>query len=129
MKCENCGAEVPEVSRFCLSCGKEIPPPKKVESPQQQDPDPNGYAMICFALSFMMFFFALVPIVLGLWIGAVIMAAAGIVLVLVGFLIFRTGKKHIEKMEDEPVVKLKCRYCGSLNDEAALRCEACGATL
>ena len=129
MKCQNCGAEVPEVSRFCLSCGREIPPPQKVEVPEQHDPDPSGHAMLCFALSFMLFFFALVPILLGLWIGALMMFSVGIIPLIIGFLIIRSGKRPVEKIEEKPVVKLKCHYCGSLNDQSSLRCEACGATL
>jgi ribosomal protein L37E len=26
-------------------------------------------------------------------------------------------------------IRLKCRYCGSLNDEHAERCSSCGASL
>ncbi len=26
-------------------------------------------------------------------------------------------------------IKVRCRYCGSLNDEEAVKCDSCGATL
>ena len=133
MKCQNCGAEIPDVSRFCLSCGKEVPPPKtlpKQDAAQKTtDPDSSGHAMLCFALSFMMFFMTFVPIFLGLWTGAVLLAGIGVFLVLVGLLILRMGRKQVEKVQEQALIKLKCRYCGSLNAADALRCGTCGATL
>jgi len=133
LKCQACGAEIPDVSRFCLSCGKEVPPPKSVPAEERKpavpDPDPNGHAMICFALSFMMFFMTLVPIFLGLWAGAGILAGIGVFLVLVGCLILRSGRRQAEEIRESALVKVKCRYCGSLNAPDALRCCSCGATL
>lgn len=133
MRCVNCGAEIPDVSRFCLSCGKEIPPPKSVPKEQvaqkTQDPDPSGHAMICFGLAFMMFFMTFLPIFLGLWIGAAMLAAIGVFLVLMGYLILRSGRKEVLMMQEKAAVKVKCRYCGSLNAPDALKCETCGATL
>lgn len=31
--------------------------------------------------------------------------------------------------EIKSTIKVRCRYCGTLNDEGATNCEACGATL
>jgi len=38
---------------------------------------------------------------------------------------------HTEKtiIERETVVKVKCRYCGGLNDYSRMKCESCGANL
>jgi len=129
MKCPNCGADIPEISRFCLSCGKEIPAPKQVPPQQQSDPDPNGYAMLLFGLSFMMFFFSLAPIFMGLWLGALLMSGIGCLLVATGIYLLRSNKEQIEKMREEAAVKVKCRYCGGLNEQSALRCGSCGAAL
>lgn len=129
MKCPHCGAEIPDVSRFCLSCGKETPPPKQVTPQTESNPDPSGHAMLLFALSFMMFFFMLVPIFMGVLLGAVLMAGIGCVLILAGVFVLRSNRKHIEKIAEEKIIKVKCRYCGSLNDPDALRCISCGATL
>ncbi len=138
MKCQNCGADIPDVSRFCLSCGKEIPPPMVVpvqgqQSPEPQapepDPDPNGYSMLLFGLSFMMFFFALAPLFLGLWIGAAMMMGVGLVLVAVGYNMLRSNRREIAKKQELASAKIKCRYCGTLNDQQAQRCDACGAGL
>src|SRR4030067_289130 len=115
MNCPNCGAETPDVPRFCLSCGKAVPPPKQVSVQQQADADPSVHAMMLFGLSFMMFFFALVPIFMGLWIGAVLMAVIGMSLVGAGVYVLRSNRQHIEKAQMEAAVKIRCRYCGMLN--------------
>lgn len=128
MRCPNCGADIPDISRFCLSCGKEVPPPKQLPI-QEDDSDSLGIAMLLVALSFMIFFFMIVPIFLGLWIGAGLMAGIGCVLVVAGVYVFRSNKKHVEKMRELKNAKIKCRYCGSLNEQTALKCDSCGATL
>ncbi len=128
MKCPNCGADIPDISRFCLSCGKEVPPPKQLPA-DDDDSDSLGITMLLVALSFMMFFFMLVPIILGLWIGAGLMAGIGCALVLAGVYVFRSNKKHVERMQERRNAKVKCRYCGSLNEQTALKCDSCGATL
>jgi len=96
-----------------------------------------------FALSFMLFFFSLVPIIMALWVGAILMDAVGLALVIVAFLNLNASRKHQEKVAEEmekaaehmqkaaeeSLVKIKCRYCGAINDRSALKCESCGATL
>ena len=130
VKCSNCGAEVPEVSRFCLSCGKEIPPPKKADAPEADEDNINVPSIVLFMLAFMIFFFAILPIVLGSWIGAALMMGVGVILVIVGFLMWRASRKPVVQKEPErPKVKIKCRYCGTLHNEDATRCVSCGATL
>jgi len=93
------------------------------------DPDPNGFAMLFFGLAFMIFFFSIVPIVLGLWIGAIVMAVVGLALVGIGLHMIRTNKRAIETAKQEAMAKIKCRYCGSLNDQKMERCSSCGADL
>jgi hypothetical protein len=129
LKCPDCGAEIPDVSRFCLSCGKSIPAPKEVPAQQNEDPDPNGFSMILVALSFMLFFFAIVPVIFRLWIGAGLMIGAGIVMVVVAVMMIRSNKKEIEKEHEEASIRVKCQYCGTLNTQTAERCDSCGATL
>lgn len=129
MRCANCGADIPDVSRYCLSCGKEVPPPKQATAPPPVDPDPNGYSMLLFGLAFMMFFFALAPIFLGLWIGAGLMMSVGLALVLIGYMMLRSNKREIADAREEATVRVKCRYCGMLNGKDEERCGSCGATL
>jgi hypothetical protein len=85
--------------------------------------------MLLFGLAFMMFFFALAPMFLGLWIGACLMMAVGLVLILVGYMMLRANKLEIDEVRKEAIVKVKCRYCGMLNDTDDDRCASCGATL
>jgi len=129
LKCTHCGAEIPDVSRFCLSCGKDVPPPKQVTEHIDSNPDPDGHAMLLFALSFMVFFFMLVPIFMGILLGAALMAGIGCVMIAAGVFVLRSNRKHIEKIAEEKAIKVKCRYCGSLNDQDELKCGSCGATL
>ena len=129
LKCPDCFAEIPDVSRFCLSCGKPIPPPRGVVVEPQTDPDPQGLAMLLFGLSFMMFFFSLAPMFLGLWIGVAALVAAGLAMVTAGYFIIRSGRKEIERRREMVSAKTKCSYCGVLNDQTASKCEGCGAAL
>lgn len=129
MKCPGCGAEIPDVSRFCLSCGKEVPPPKQLPPQEEDDSASQAIAILLLMLAFMVFFFMLVPILLGILIGVGIMAALGCVLALAGVYVFRSNKKRLEKIREQKAAKVKCMYCGSLNERTALKCESCGATL
>lgn len=85
--------------------------------------------MLLFGLAFMIFFFAIVPIILGLWIGAALMMAVGLVLVIVGYRMVKSNKAEIEERRQEASIRIKCRYCGSLNGQESDRCGSCGATL
>lgn len=142
LRCPNCGADIPDDSRFCLGCGKEMPG-KSLPEQAPEDSEPSVSSMMLFALSFMIFFFAIVPIILGSWEGGCLMIAAGVVLVIIAFLNLNASRKHAEKIAEQREraaermqraaelanVKIKCRYCGALNDRSALKCESCGATL
>jgi uncharacterized membrane protein len=83
------------------------------------------------------------------------MSAMGVVVILVGFLLIALSffvhkhedeeevarletveeekKEQVEEIakaiKDQIAVKIRCRYCGSLNDESANKCESCGAAL
>lgn len=129
MKCTDCGADIPEVSRFCLSCGKAVPPPKQVTTQPEDETETNILSIILFMFAFMIFFFSLVPIFLGSWIGALIMGGIGLVLVVVGYLMYRSNKKQAQRAREEAAIKIKCRYCGSLNNQEDIKCISCGATL
>ncbi|MEM4264611.1 MAG: zinc ribbon domain-containing protein [Thermoplasmata archaeon] len=141
VKCLNCGAEIPGDSRYCLRCGIEVP--GKAIPQHVPDPDKNPQSMILFALSFAMFFFSLIPIIMGYWDGALLMVGAGVVLIIIAFLNMNASRRHAEiiaermertaermqKAAAEMNAQLKCPYCGALNPRSALRCGNCGATL
>lgn len=141
MKCLNCGAEIPDASRYCLSCGMEVP--GKAIPQHVPDPERNMNSFVLFALAFAMFFFSLVPMILGSMDGALLLIAAGIVLAVIALLNINASRKHAEKVAEqlektaermqkaaaEANARLKCRYCGALNDRNAPRCVNCGGTL
>ena len=141
MKCLNCGAEIPEASRYCLSCGIEVP--GKAIPQRVPDPERNPQSFVLFALGFAMFFFSFIPIILGSWEGAALLVAAGIVMLIIAFLNINASRKHAEKVAEqlertaermqkaaaEQTARIKCRYCGALNDRNALRCANCGSTM
>lgn|GEM_PF-4800418 len=39
------------------------------------------------------------------------------------------GRVEREKVIERQVVRIKCRYCGALNDDIRRTCESCGANL
>jgi hypothetical protein len=141
MKCNNCGTELPEASRFCLRCGKET----VWEAPSKEDDGSNFniFSIMLFALAFMLFFFSMIPMFLDSWEGAVLMDSVGVVVVIIAFINLWSTRRQAEraaerreqaaermlKAQQEAMAKLKCRYCGALNDHSALKCETCGATL
>ena len=141
MKCSNCGIEVPDTSRFCLGCGKDIT--GKAPPQGEEDSSFNIYSMLLLSISFMMFFFSLIPLFIGEWVGAVLMDSVGVLMVVVALINIWSSRKHAEKLAQQrqeaeermqkareaALAKIKCRYCGGLNDHSALKCETCGATL
>ncbi len=141
MKCLNCGAEIPEASRYCLSCG--MPVPGKAIPQHVPDTERNPNTFVLFALAFALFFFSFIPIMLGSMEGAALLVLAGIVLAVIALVNVNASRKHAEKVAEqlertaermqkaaaEANARLKCRYCGALNDRNAVRCVNCGGTL
>ena len=143
MNCPSCEAEIPDASKYCLSCGKEVLPGDDVKIKLEPTPDPSGFAMMCFAFSIMFFFFAFIPAIFGFWPGVYAMVGAGILLLVLRFFLVRSYKREYEKKKAEVqarraeiakrreqlLAKVKCRYCGCLNDQRAESCNDCGAPL
>ena len=141
MKCTNCGVEIPESSRFCLKCGEEI---RDGERPSKsREHEFNLPSMMLFALAFMMFFFSILPMFLGYIEGMLFMDAVGVGILVVALVNLWLSRRHEEreaeledkaeerrqKAREQAMAKIKCRYCGALNERTALKCESCGATL
>ncbi len=132
LKCPSCQSDIPDESRFCLKCGKEVAPaPAPAQAPPPEDDGSEVFAMMCMAFAFMLFFFSLAPFFMGIWIAGLAMLCVGVVLMLAGYRMIRVSKReHIEMIEKKAVkIKVKCRYCDSLNDEDSEKCRSCGATL
>jgi hypothetical protein len=129
LKCRFCSADIPDESRFCLKCGKDVNPQSAQQMPSDQDEDSTMFAMMCMAFAFMMFFFSLAPFFMGVWIAGVGMLTVGVVLMLAGYRMIRVSRRdRLERLERQ-AVKVKCRYCGSLNGQHDARCKSCGANL
>lgn len=131
LKCPSCSSEIPDESRFCLKCGKDVATPAAPAAEPQTDDGSEMFAMMCMAFAFMLFFFSLAPFFMGIWIAGVAMLGVGVILMLAGYRMIRVSKRERMAMAEKKAtkIKLKCRYCGSLNDEHAERCESCGAGL
>lgn len=135
MNCPACKSEISDNSTFCPSCGR----PFKEEGLDMILP-PEGSkteerATIYLMLAIMALFFGcflLIPgyfVGLGLVIVAGCLIVAGIVFLAARYCILRRYAKGVEKFRKEAAVRVRCRYCGALNPDAARRCESCGATL
>lgn len=141
MKCAKCGTEIPEASRFCLSCGEAMSEDAKRDSSDDSEFNPSSILLI--ALAFMMFFFSLVPMFLGYLDGMIIMDVVGVAILVFAVINLWMSRRHEEreaelrdkaaerilKAKIEAEARVKCRYCGAPNDRTSVRCEACGATL
>ena len=125
MFCPSCGYDIPEGSRFCLKCGKGL----GAEAQPQEDDSSEMFAMLCMAFAFMMFFFSLAPFFLGIWVAGVAMLAVGVVLMLAGYRMIRTSRKERAEAVQRSNVRIRCTYCGTLNEESDERCDSCGASL
>ncbi len=125
MKCPACGSGIPEDSRFCLKCGKDLSP--RAQLPK--DEGPELFALMCMGIAFMMFFFSLVPFLMGIWIAGLAMITVGIVLMFAGYRMIRASRRDEVTIIQQRTVRIRCRYCGTLNEERAERCSSCGASL
>lgn len=133
MKCQTCGTEIPDDSKFCLSCGRrttrgQAPPvvqPTKI--PLDDDTDTKANLLLAFASMLLFFgigfllprwFFVAVPLFV---VGAVLLVARH-------FVINSCGDK-VEKLQRKVVEEFTCQCCGSVNDPGAYKCFDCGAPL
>ncbi len=101
-------------------------------SPRTQLPKDDGpelFAMMCMGIAFMMFFFSLAPFLMGIWIAGLAMIAVGIVLMFAGYRMIRASRRDQVTIIQQSTVRIRCRYCGTLNEERAERCSSCGASL
>jgi len=77
-------------------------------------------------------FFLLIPgyfIGWGMVIPALGMIICGIALLIARYYIIRRYAKRVEEFRKKAAIRVRCRYCGALNQDTARRCDTCGATL
>jgi uncharacterized membrane protein YvbJ len=125
LKCPSCGSDIPDESRFCLKCGKDLAPAAQLP----KDDGSEMFAMMCMGIAFMMFFFSMAPFFMGIWIAGVAMLGVGVVLMFAGYKMIRASRRDHVAVVQRKFVRVRCRYCGSLNEEQDDRCESCGASL
>jgi len=135
VKCEGCSTELPDDAKFCLSCGRSITG-EAPKGPTYEDLDPNGFGMLLIGLSFMVFFFSIMPMIFGIWWGVATMWVAGSLMIVVRYFSIREHKREwekrqqkIEEKKEKEEAKIRCHYCGTLNEQKETKCGSCGASL
>ena len=133
--CPACKAEIPDNSTFCLSCGR----PLTAEGVDMIVPPDGSHteerATMYLVLAIMGLFFGCFLLIPGVFVGiGLAIAASCLIIIGIAFLaaryhILRRYAKRVEALRKEASVRVRCRYCGALNPDAARRCESCGATL
>jgi Zn-dependent protease with chaperone function len=126
---------LPDDSTFCSSCGR----PLKAEGidiilpPDGSSTDERATIYLMLAIMALFFgFFLLIP---GYFVGlGFILPALGLIVVGFAFLyaryhILRRYARRVEQFRKDAAIRVRCRYCGTLNPDSARRCESCGATL
>jgi len=92
-------------------------------------------ATIYMMLSIMFLFFGcflLIPgyfVGLGLIIPSLCLVVAGAILLSARYFVLRRYAERVVELRKEAAVRVRCRYCGSLNTDTAEKCESCGATI
>ena len=133
--CPACKKELPDDSTFCLSCGR----PLKAEGVDMILPpegsNTEGRATMYMIMAIMCLFFGcflLIPgflVGLGMIVPASCLIVLGLVFVVMRYRVLRRYAKDVMSLRKEASVRVRCRYCGSLNPDKAEKCESCGATL
>lgn len=135
MKCPACKTEIPDDSKFGLSCGS----PTKEEGidmilpPDGSNTESRATMYMMFAIMSLFFgFFLLIPGFLvgwGLVVPSVGLIIVGFALVLARYRLLRRYAQRVEKFRQESAIRVRCRYCGALNPQNDEKCMGCGAPL
>lgn len=135
MKCWNCGAEIPDASRFCLACGRETVTKEVPITKPPEGSNTDVRATVLLGLAALVLMFGLFMLLIGfvarpafLWV-ALVLLALGTVMLVARTLTLRAYEKRMVRAHELATAKAKCGYCGALNEQRAQRCLACGAPL
>jgi len=130
LKCSFCGAEIPNESKFCLSCGRavDILAVEPIRPPDGSDTDTTAIVLLAFA-AMLLFFGIGMAITIFLWPVAVILFAVGSALLVARHFVLSSYAKRVEKHRQELAAKVKCVYCGTMNERSDEKCVSCGAGL
>lgn len=92
-------------------------------------------ATIYLMLAIMSLFFGLFLLIpgyfvgLGLMIPASVLVVVGVVFLISRYYVLRKYAEQVEKLREESAIRVRCRYCGSLNPQEDEKCIGCGAPL
>ncbi len=129
-QCVKCGAVVNDGSNFCNVCGMPVTAATKAN---QIDDSTEMKSMLLAGLAGMALFFAfgmtLVAAIAepGFWTLVIILTSAALLMLLARYVILRSYKKRVEKIEVESIIN--CQYCGGQNNKKVGKCIFCGAPL
>lgn len=135
MICPACKVEIPDNSTFCLSCGRPLTADglDMILPPDGSHTEERATIYLMLAIMGLFFgCFLLIPgyfVGLGLVIPAACLIVVGVILLAARYYILRRYAKRVEKLRKDAAVRVRCRYCGALNPDAARKCDTCGATL
>jgi RNA polymerase subunit RPABC4/transcription elongation factor Spt4 len=135
LKCPACKTQIPDDSTFCLSCGRPIKPEGIDMILPPEGSHTEDRATIYLMLAIMSLFFGLFLLIpgyfvgLGMMIPASILVVVGAVFLIARYYVLRRYAEQVEKLRKESAIRVRCRYCGSLNPQEDEKCIGCGAPL
>lgn len=95
----------------------------------------EGRAMMYLMLAIACLFFGLFLLFPGYFVGwglivpAVCLVIIGIASLGARYYILRRYARRVEEFRKKAAIRVRCKYCGALNPDTAMRCDRCGATL
>ncbi len=135
MICPSCKTDSPDDSRFCPHCGR----PLKAEGVDiilpPDDSSTGERATIYLMMAIIGLFFGCFLLIPGYFVGwGLIVPAMCLIVIGLAFLyaryhVLRRYARKVEQLRKEATIRIRCRYCGTLNPDSAIRCDSCGATL
>lgn len=131
--CPMCKAEIPDDSKFCLSCGRPLTAEDLDMILPPDGSHTEGRATMYLMLAIMSLFFGIFLLVPGYFVGlgmlmpAVCLIVAGVILLVARYIVLKRYAEKVLKLRNDAAVRVTCSYCGSLNSRSNEKCEICGA--
>lgn len=148
MKCHSCGVENLVEAKHCLKCGTALDAvPAAGQQTTHVGKSAAGLSSSIFskmietpgtALLTLGVLFLLVSVIvgaLGHWVAALALFAISIILIYFAVQLrgheSKVSAAHATRTEvrEREIVKVRCRYCGTLNPDGGSHCISCGAVL
>ena len=129
--CPRCGVEIPPESRFCKGCGHDLDAVHRSFVGRRGVLDTHVISLVLFGVAVLFLFFSLAFLLPGpeFWPASVFLFVVAVLLLVVRYLMIRAHRKQVMISYERATAKVKCRYCGTLNDQKESRCISCGAPI